>query len=112
MSEENNSNFDPTKKGLPGSFLLFLLFAVLAVFTVQSFLSSKAGKVDNAYQLEHLVNLDLVVPDKSQKTALSDNLVNFSGQFRAELTEESRKRYKYIELLNQFHELHRERKEL
>ncbi|MCH1429710.1 MAG: ATP-dependent zinc metalloprotease FtsH [Chlamydiales bacterium] len=112
MSDNNNPNFDSSKKGLPGSFLLFLLLAVLAVFTVQNFLSTKSGKVDNAYQLEHLVNLDLIIPDKSRKTALSDNLVNFSGQFRSELTEEGIKRYKYLELLNQFHELQRDKKEL
>ena len=70
MSDNNNPNLASSTKGLPGSFLLFLLLAVLAVFTVQNFLSTQSGKVDNAYQLEHLVNLDLIIPDKSRKTAL------------------------------------------
>ncbi|MDP1835949.1 MAG: ATP-dependent zinc metalloprotease FtsH [Chlamydiales bacterium] len=79
--------------------------AVLLVLMVQNFLDTKPAQVSFSYQLEHLVNLELIQPEESRKIALNDNLVTFSGKFRQRITEEGKARYKYLELLNNNHEL-------
>ncbi len=101
MNDDNKE----TKKGFPNSFILFLMAAVLLVLMVQNFMDTKMAQVAFSYQLEHLVNLELIQPDDSRKTALNDNLVTFSGKFRERLTEDGKNRYKYLELLNRNHEL-------
>jgi cell division protease FtsH len=58
--------------------------------------------VSFAYQLEHLVNLDLLEPSSNFKSAQNEShLVSFSGKFREQLSEDSKKRYEYLELLSQ-----------
>ncbi len=99
------------KKGFPGSFLVFLLVAVLIALTVQNFLTTKYGNVSFSYQVQHLVNLQLINPHDSRMTALNDNLVTFSGRFREQQTDEGRVRYKYLELLDNAGDL-QEKKQL
>lgn len=96
---------DDSKNGLPGGFVLFLLAAVLLILTVQNFMDIHVGKVSFSYQLEHLVNLQLIEPEDSRKIALNDNLVTFNGMFKQNLTDESKKRYKYLTLVDESHTL-------
>ena len=96
MSDDKKDN----KKGFPNSFILFLMAGVLLVLMLQNFMETKSAQVSFSYQLEHLVNLELIQPEDSRKIALNDNLVTFSGKFRQRRTEEGKKRYKYLELLN------------
>lgn len=99
---DDNKDF---KKGASSSFIWFLLIAFLFALMVQNFIETRFAKVSFSYQLEHLVNLQLLQPEDSHKIALNDNLVTFSGKFRERLTDESKARYKYLELLNANHEL-------
>jgi len=98
------------KKGFPSGFIWFLLAAFLLAVTAQNFMETRFAKVSFSYQLEHLVNLQLIQPEDSRKIALNDNLVTFSGKFRDRLTDEGKNRYKFLELLNNNHELQREYK--
>lgn len=100
------------KKLFPNSFLLVLFAIVLLVVTVESFLDTRFANVSFSYQLEHLANLQLVAPDESRKSAVNDRLVSFSGKFREGVTEEGKKRYKYLQLLDTHHVLLAEKKEL
>ncbi|WP_068467904.1 ATP-dependent zinc metalloprotease FtsH [Candidatus Protochlamydia phocaeensis] len=102
MPDDNKQDF---KKGVSNSFVWFLMAAFLFALMVQNFIDTKFAKVSFSYQLEHLVNLQLLQPEESRKIALNDNLVTFSGKFRERLTEEGKNRYKYLELLNANHEL-------
>lgn len=109
MADDNKQDL---KKGIPGGFVWFLIAAFLLALMVQNFIDTKFGKVSFSYQLEHLVNLQLLQPEDSRKIALNDNLVTFSGKFRDRLTEEGKKRYKFIELLNTNQELQQEKERL
>lgn len=109
MNESKKPDF---KKGLSNSFVLFLIAAILAVLMIQNFLETKFAKVSFSYQLEHLVNLGLINQEESRKTAINDNLVSFSGKFVDRLSEESKTRYKYLELLNKNHELSNEKERI
>ncbi len=100
------------RKGIPGGFLVFLLAIILLVLTFQNINTEKSAKVAFSYELEHLVNLDLVQPQDNRKIALNDNLVTFSGRFQDRLPDDARVRYRYLELLNQNHELIAERDRL
>lgn len=102
MADDNKQDF---KKGMSNSFVWFLMAAFLFALMVQNFIDTKFAKVSFSYQLEHLVNLQLLQPEESHKIALNDNLVTFSGKFRDRQTEEGKTRYKYLELLNTNHEL-------
>ncbi len=102
MADDNKPDF---KKGMSNSFVWFLMAAFLFALMVQNFIDTKFAKVSFSYQLEHLINLQLLQPEDSRKIALNDNLVTFSGKFRDRLTEEGKARYKYLELLNTNHEL-------
>ncbi|CUI17024.1 Cell division protein FtsH [Candidatus Protochlamydia naegleriophila] len=102
MPDDNKQDF---KKGISNSFVWFLMAAFLFALMVQNFIDTKFAKVSFSYQLEHLVNLQLLQPEDSRKIALNDNLVTFSGKFRDRLTEEGKTRYKYLELLDTNHEL-------
>lgn len=109
MGDEKKQDF---KKGFPNSFVWFLLAAFMLALMVQNFLDIKFAKVAFSYQLEHLVNLQLIQPEDSRKTALNDNLVTFSGKFRDRLTDEGKNRYKFLELLNSNHELTSEKEHI
>lgn len=101
-----------SKRGFPGGFFIFLLLTVLVILMAQNLSNEKAAKVSFSYQLEHLVNLDLIQKSESQKIALNDNLVTFSGKFKDRQTEEAKTRYRYLELLSRHHELYGQEKEL
>lgn len=101
---DNNFKGEP-KKGLPGSFFFFVLVAILLVVIVQNYMGTKSAKVAFSYELEHLVNLDLIDPADSRKTALNDRLVTFSGVFRLNETTVGKERYRYLELLSRHHQL-------
>ncbi len=102
MSGDNNSKSD--KKGFPGGFFIFLLAIMLVILTVQGMNTEPMAKVSFSHQVEHLVNLDLLDPASSNKVALNDNLVTFSGKFRDKSTVTGEDRYRYLELLNSNHE--------
>ncbi|PJD93499.1 MAG: cell division protein FtsH [Parachlamydia sp.] len=108
MSDENKQDF---KKNFPNGFIWFLMAAFLLALMVQNLIDTKFAKVSFNYQLEHLVNQDLIQPEDSRKTAV-DNLVTFSGKFRDRLTEEGKRRYKFLELLNTNHELEAQKQQL
>src|SRR5262245_30191721 len=109
MAEDDNKEI---KKPFPNGFIWFLLAAIFLAIMVQNFMDTKFAKVAFSYQLEHLVNLQLIQPEDSRKIALNDNLVTFSGKFRDRITEEGKNRFKFLELLNSSHELQRERDHL
>lgn len=102
MTDDNKQDY---KKGMSNNFVWLLMAAFLFALMVQNFIDTKFAKVSFSYQLEHLVNEQLLQPEDSRKIALNDNLVTFSGKFRDRLTDEGKARYKYIELLNTNHEL-------
>lgn len=106
MADDKKSDL---KKGFPNGFVWFLLAAFLLALMVQNFIDTRFAKVSFSYQLEHLVNLQLIQPEDSRKTALNDNLVTFHGKFRERLTEEGKNRFKFLELLHTNHELIREK---
>lgn len=93
------------KKGFPGSFLLFLLAAILVIIGVQTFTSSATGRVSFSHQAEHLTNLSLTLPEENRKIAQNENLVTFTGRFREQLSEESLDRFRFLQNLNRNHEL-------
>ncbi len=103
MAKDNK--FKDSKRGLPGGFLLFLLAAIVIMLTIQSLTSSHLAKVSFSHQVEHLINLDLTVPEDNRQIAQNDNLVTFIGKFRDHLPAESEDRYHYLDLLNANHEL-------
>lgn len=109
MSDDKKTDF---KKGFPNGFIWFLMAAFLLALLVQNYIDTKFAKVSFSYQLEHLVNLQLLQPEDSRKTALNDNLVTFSGKFRDRQTDEGKKRYKYLDLLNNNHELTAEKEKV
>lgn len=102
---------DP-RKGFPGGFLLFLFAAILLVLGVQTFTSERSARISFSHQVEHLANLSLTNPEENQKIAQNENLVTFHGRFRDHLPEESKERYRYLELLNANHQLTREVEQL
>ncbi|KAF3361407.1 ATP-dependent zinc metalloprotease FtsH [Chlamydiales bacterium STE3] len=105
MAEEKKQDF---KKGFPNGFVWFLMALFLLALMLQNYIDTKFAKVSFSYQLEHLVNLQLLQPEDSRKTALNDNLVTFSGKFRERQTDEGKNRFKYLELLNANHLLKQE----
>ena len=101
-----DDNKDPNrKKGFPGGIWLFLLAAIVVYFTLSGISHEKKGSVSFSHQVEHLVNLDLIHKDQSKKVTINDKLVTFSGQFKTQLTDDAKARYRFLELLNQNHEL-------
>lgn len=109
MADDKKQDF---KNSFPNSFVWFLMAAFLMAMMVQNFLDTKFAKVAFSYQLESLVDLQLIQPEDSRKTAINDNLVTFSGRFRDRLTEEGKNRYKFLDLLNTNHELLGQRERL
>lgn len=105
MSNNNDKYPNDQKKGMPGGFLLFLLAAILVILTIQNLSGGKPAAVSFSHQVEHLVNLDLLQKEDSKKVALNDNLVTFTGHFRDQLSDDGKARYRFLELLEQNHEL-------
>jgi cell division protease FtsH len=104
MSQDNDFKPDQ-KKGFPGGFLILLLATVVALITFQNLGAPRSHQVGFSHQVEPLVNLDLIQPEDSKKIALNDNLVTFTGVYRETLSETSKVRYRYLELLNQTNQL-------
>jgi cell division protease FtsH len=111
MENNKNQQSDP-KKGFPTTFFLLLLGVILIVLTVQNLMSTKQASVAFSHQVEHLVNLQLIVPEESHKVALKDNLVTFSGRFRDQVTENGNERYKFLELLAENNALREEKEQV
>jgi cell division protease FtsH len=109
MADNDKNDF---RKGIPGGFIWIVLAAFMLALMVQSLVDTKVAGVSFSYQLEHLVNLQLIQPEDSKKIALNDNLVTFSGKFRDKLTDDGRKRYKYLELLSGNQDLTNEKQRL
>ena len=81
---------------------LFVVAMVLFFLMVtQTFFGAKTARVSFSYQLESLVDLDLIQPEESRKTATLSNLVNFSGRFRDAKTEVGKQRFRYLELVEE-----------
>lgn len=108
----NDDKKQDLKKNVPNSFIWFLMAAFLFAVLLQNFIETKFAKVSFSYQLEHLVNLQLIQPEDSRKTAANDNLVTFSGHFRDKLTEDGKNRFKYLELLHANQDLMNEKDHL
>ena len=109
MADDSKQDF---KKGFSNGFIWVLLAAFLAAMLVQGYMETKVANVSFSYQLEHLVNLQLIKPERSAKLALNDNLATFSGKFRERLTDEGKKRYKYLELLEANQQLKTEKEQI
>ncbi|WP_194843582.1 ATP-dependent zinc metalloprotease FtsH [Candidatus Clavichlamydia salmonicola] len=105
MNSDKKFNMPP-KRNFPTFFLLLLFGAVLSVLAVQSFvLGQKKAGVSFSHQLEHLVNLELVIPEETFKVALNDHLVTFGGRFKDKESENTLNKFKYLEFLNAYHHL-------
>lgn len=109
MDDDKKQEF---KKNFPNGFVWFLMAAFFLALMVQNFIDTKIAKVGFSYQLEHLVNLQLIQPEESRKIALNDNLTTFSGKFREKETDEGKNRFKYLDLLHTNHELGAEKEQL
>ncbi|MCB1112686.1 MAG: ATP-dependent zinc metalloprotease FtsH [Chlamydiales bacterium] len=107
MSDDNKQDF---RKNFPNGIIWLMMGALILMFMVHGFVDTKEASVSFSYQLEHLVNLQLIKPEDSRKTALNDNLVTFSGKFRERKTDEGKSRYKFLDLLNTHNELVSEKK--
>jgi len=102
----NDNKFKPdSKNGFSSRFIIFLVAVVVIMFVVQTFTSDNYAKVSFSHQVEHLINLDLTIPEENRKIAQSENLVTFSGKFRDAAPEDSQERYHYLELLDRHHQL-------
>jgi len=108
----NDEKKPETKKNFSNSLVLIVMGVILALIVIQNFLETKVARVSFSYQLEPLVNLDLIQPEESRKTAATSNLVTFSGRFRDRLTDEGKNRFKYLDLLDTNHELALEKNQL
>lgn len=108
----NDDKKPEPKKSFSNSLVLIVMGVILALIVIQNFIETKVARVSFSYQLEPLVNLDLIQPEDSRKTAAASNLVTFAGRFRDRLTDEGKSRYKYLELLDNSHELSQEKDHL
>lgn len=111
MSGENKKKNFPTpgpSKGLMfvGG-LCILLFLILQMYEREG-----DHRVGFSHQVEHLLNLSLLQKDSTTKTSQNDNLVSFSGSFKSHLTEDSRARFRFLELLDESHRFHTEKEAL
>ncbi len=93
------------KKALSQTLLAALIGALFVMMILQNIFETKVARVSFSYQLEHLVNLDLLSPEDSKKIASGPSLVTFYGHFRDAKTEESRKRFAFLELLEEQNQL-------
>ncbi len=111
MGKENRSRKEQ-KKGFSGSFTLFLFLLLLLIFLMQNVSNGQTNEVAFSYQVEHLVNLDLIQEAESRKIAQNDHLVTFTGKFRERLSPDSKSRHAYLDLLNKHNELQEEQQQL
>ncbi|MFN4174261.1 MAG: cell division protein FtsH, partial [Parachlamydiaceae bacterium] len=109
MADDKKSNL---RKNFPNGLIWLLMAIFLFAFMLQTYIDTKFAKVSFSYELEHLVNLQLLQPEDSKKVALSDNLVTFAVKYIYNTTDEGKNRFKFLELLNQNHELNLEKEVL
>ncbi len=109
---DNDSGKPEPKRGIPGGVLLLLLAGLLLLLTLQGMGSVKGANIAFSYQLEPLVNLDLIEPEASNKVALNDQLVTFSGRFRSSLPTDATERFRYLQTLSRQNDLKMEKQEL
>lgn len=102
MAEEKKPE---QKKAFSQTLLVALISALFVIMFIQNIFDLKSARVGFGYQLEHLVNLDLLRPEDSKKTAAGPNLVTFYGQFREEKTDQSNARFLFLDLLEKQNQL-------
>ncbi len=104
---------DPnSSKKSPNNLMIVVLGVIFVILLIQNFLDTKMANVSFSYQLEHLINLDLINPAYSRKIATASNLVTFQGRFRDQLSDESKRKFKYLETLDEKNELIERRSQL
>jgi len=109
MANDNNSSNQ--KKGIPGIFI-FLIIGAFALLFMKNATPVEKAEVAFGYQIEHLVNLDLLAPKSSGKVAINENLVSFSGRFRDKQSEASKQRFRFLTLLDEHKTLAQEKGQL
>lgn len=87
------------KKGFGGGFFLLVLGAVFMMLTLQNLSEKKTNSVAFNYQVEHLVNLQLLDAAYSYKIPESDQMVTFRGKFHETLDTSSKDRFAYLKQL-------------
>ena len=90
------------------SFFFVAAAVLFCLMMFQAFFAVKTARVAFSYQLEHVVDLDLLQPEDSRKAATLSNLVTFSGRFRDAKTETGKQRFRYLELIEEQNSLHME----
>lgn len=100
MTDPDNNQDPNKKKGISRNFFLIMVVAFLLILTLQSLSSTQGSKVSFSHQVEHLVNLGFLQKGHSEKTAQNENLVTFKGRFKEDLSQDSKNRYRFLELLN------------
>jgi len=84
------------KKRISNVMFVALVGALFVLMLLQNMYGTKQARVSFSYQLEHLVNLDLIQPEDSRKTATANNLVTFSGRFREVKSAVGKQRFQYL----------------
>ena len=105
MAQENKP--PANKRGIPG-ILIFFIIGAFALLLMRNTSPETAANVSFSHQIEHLVNLDLLHTDANHKVAINDNLVSFSGKFRDKKTEEGKRRFRFLTLLDENNRLKQE----
>jgi cell division protease FtsH len=107
MSNENKN--PDKKKGFPG-ILIFFIIAAFALLLMKNTVQEEKANVSFSHQIEHLVNLDLLQLTHSNKVAINENLVSFSGKFRDKKSEQAENRFRFLTLLDENKTLKQEEK--
>lgn len=102
MAQENKP--PGNRKGIPG-ILIFFIIGAFALLLMRNTSPETAANVSFSHQIEHLVNLDLLHTDANHKVAINENLVTFSGKFRDKKTEEGKRRFRFLSLLEEHNQL-------
>jgi len=93
----NNEGTPPEKKKrTSNTIFVALVGALFVLMLLQNMYGAKQARVSFSYQIEHLVNLDLIQPEDSRKTATANNLVTFSGRFREVRSAAGKQRFQYL----------------
>lgn len=109
MAHDNKKPSD--KKGIPGILILFIL-GTFVLLMMRNTTTENSANIAFSHQVEHLVNLDLLEPEQSNKIAINENLVTFAGRFRDKKSNETRVRYNFLSLLDAGNRLKAEKKSL
>ncbi len=100
------------KKNFSQTILFGLVGALFFMMTLQNLFETKNAMVSFSYELEHLVNLDMIVPEDSKKVASGGSLVSFSGRFRDSKTTKGLQRFSFLEFLEEKNQLLMEKERL